>query len=394
MNTAAYRVRLLADLPVYCHPLYLFLASWAVMLGSLEIQVSELTYPDRSMGVILFLVSLLALLAGVGAVRLASYASKQSPISTSYKINARLLRRINWGIFIGIVSIAIFNYLSAGPPPILGFFGVPTATYAEYGRFKQVLFPLAMVLFVNSTLEETRVRRWFWLLSSLGTLLAYIARGPIMVAVVQALILYSIRTSASKRKIYLRACTALVIALIAMDVVGENRTAQEAFFEYLEIKQEFRSWPMAVLWPISYFSIPISNMCWIVKGAHFQEPTVSFLYPVLPAFWAPGSSHEATLSDSHLIDGVHTYMANYFLDFSWAGIVACNFAIGLISGFLMRRERISRQFMLSPILLSAIGFIFFWDFFVSLPTIIELCIQALVQKLCIVPVSLTEPPQG
>jgi hypothetical protein len=48
--------------------------------------------------------------------------------------------------------------------------------------------------------------------------------------------------------------------------------------------------------------------------------------------------------------------------------------------------------MMSPIILSAFSFIFFWDFFVSLPTIIELCIQALVQRLCIGPVNLSEPP--
>src|SRR6266496_1943986 len=73
MSATTYRVRPLADLPVYCDPIYLFIASWSLMLGSLEIQVSELTYPDRSMGIVLFLISLLAMLAGVGAVRMAHY---------------------------------------------------------------------------------------------------------------------------------------------------------------------------------------------------------------------------------------------------------------------------------------------------------------------------------
>jgi oligosaccharide repeat unit polymerase len=211
-----------------------------------------------------------------------------------------------------------------------------------------------------------------------------------LVAVVQALVLYSIRTTTSKRKIYIRAGVVVLLALAAMDVVGENRTAQEGFFEFLEIKQEFRTWPVAVLWPISYMSIPISNMCWIVKGAHFNEPNISFLYPVLPSFWEPESPHAATLSDSHLIDGVHTYLASYYLDFSWAGIVACNFALGLIAGFLRYRERISRQFLMSPVILSAFSFIFFWDFFVSLPTIIQLCIQAMIGKRCILPVNTRE----
>jgi hypothetical protein len=392
MNATTYRIRPLAELPFYCDPVYLFVASWALMLGSLEIQVSETTYPDRSMGIVLFLISLLAMLAGVGAVRLANYAEKTSALSLAYRIDASLLRKINWILF-GIASvIVVFNWVSVGPAPVLGFFGAETSVYAEYGRFKQVLFPVAMALSLNSSLEESAVRRWLWRCFSSGTLLAYVARGPILIAVVQALVLYSIRTSASKRKIYIRAGVAIVIALVAMDIVGENRTAQESFFQALEIKEDFRNWPMAIVWPISYISIPISNLCWIVKGAHFNEPTVSFLYPVLPSFWAPASPHEAAVSDSHIVDGTHTYLANYFLDFSWAGIVGCNFLIGLLGGFLTHRERISRQFMTSPIILSAFSFIFFWDFFVSLPTIIELCVQALIQRLCITPVGMRERP--
>src|SRR6476620_2293225 len=122
MSTATHRVRPLAELPFYCNPLYLFLASWALMLGALEIQVSESTYPDRTMGMVLFLISLLAMFAGVGAVRLANYAEKVSPASLAYQINAKLLRRINWILCIILLAIVAFNWASAGPPPVLAFF--------------------------------------------------------------------------------------------------------------------------------------------------------------------------------------------------------------------------------------------------------------------------------
>jgi oligosaccharide repeat unit polymerase len=300
---------------------------------------------------------------------------------------------INWIICICIVLIVIFNYLTVGPPPIFGLFGASTELYLEYGRFKQVLVPIAIALFLNSGLEETGVRRWFWRCFSLGTLLTYLTRGPLLIAVSQGLILHSMRTPASKHKIYVRAVISVVIALIAMDVIGNNRTAESLLFSGLEIKSEFRTWPTAIVWPLAYFSLPISNMCWIVKGAHFTKPTLSFLYDLLPSFLAPASPHEAAVSDSHIIDGVHTYLANYFLDFSWAGIVGCNFAIGLAAGFLTHRERISRKFMSSPIILSAIGFIFFWDFFTSLWIVLEFCIQALIQKWCINPIGRAKIPE-
>ena len=361
------------------------------MLGALAIQISESTYPDWSMGVILFLVSALAMLAGVGAVRLANYAKQEPALSLSYRIDSESLRKINWIMCICIAVIIIFNYLSVGPPPIFGFFGVSTVLYLEYGRFKQVLVPMAMVIFINSALEESGGWRWFWRCYSLGTLLAYVTRGPIVMAISQALVLYSIRTSASKRRIYTSAFVALLVALVAMDVIGNNRTAESLVFEGMQIKDEFRTWPTAIVWPVSYFSLPISNMCWIVKGAHFNEPTFSFLYQLLPSFWVPASPHDAAVSDSHIIDGVHTYLVNYFLDFSWAGIVVCNFAIGLAAGILTQRERISRKFLSSPIVLSAIGFIFFWDFFTSLFVVLELCFQALIQKFCVVAVTRARP---
>jgi oligosaccharide repeat unit polymerase len=394
MNEQVYQVRPLAELPFYCHPVYLFLAVWAVMLGSLELQVSESTYPDRSMGVMLFLVSLLALLAGVMAVRFANYGEKESPGSLAYRVDSSRLRKINWLLSVCILAIIAFNYLTVGPVPVLGFIGVPTEVYIEYGRFKQVLFPMTMALFVNSALEESRVRRWFWRCASLGTLLAYVARGPILMAISQALVLYSIRTSASKRKVYIRAVVAFVIALVAMDIIGNNRTSQDIFFAGMDIKNEFRDWPMAILWPVSYFSAPISNLCWIVKDTHFTTPAVSFLYQLLPSFWLPASPHEAALSNPHLIDGVHTYLVNYFLDFSWAGIVGCNFAIGLAAGFLTHRERISRKFLSSPIVLSGIGFIFFWDFFTTLSTVLEFCSQVVIQRLCVLPIRMIRNHAG
>ena len=326
------------------------------------------------------------MLLGFAVIRLTDYSTVKSRLSADYSINTKLLRRINALLALAILLIAAVNYLTAGAPPLLGIFGIETSSYAEYGRFKQVLFPLAMALTFNSLLDESRAHSWLGLLLGFGTLLGYLARGPILLSLMQALILYSIRTSASKRRIYLRGGCALVLALIAMSILGEARTAREGFLAYLDIKPDFRSWPIILLWPISYFSIPISNMCWIVRDLHFHAPTLSFLYPILPSFLAPGNPHEGVLADPHIIDGVHTYLSGYFLDFSWAGIVGCNFLIGVLGGFLVNRERVSRKFLISPALLTAVGFIFFWDFFLYLPTIVELCIQGVVQKLCIVPV--------
>lgn len=387
-----FRIRPLSQLPFYCHPVYLFVSIWAAMLATLELQVSWSTFPDRGLGLSVFLVSVLTMLLGYGvAKRSDEYFADDPPIASLYLIRTDLLRRTTWILALGSLALVAYNYVAFGLPPVAAFFGLSTFDYQEYGRFKQALQPMLGALFLCSLLESSRLRRWLGSAFALGIMVAYVLRGPLLTALAQAVILASIRSSVPTRKIYIRALVALLMAVVLLNVIGNYRTPQQVFLSYMEIKPEFRSWPMALLWPITYISVPVSNLCWIIHGSHFTEPTLSFMYPVLPSFWAPVSPHDAPLSDSHIIDGVHTYLATYFLDFSWFGVIAANFALGLMSGFLVNRERISRYLLLSPVLLSAMSLIFFWDFFVYLPTLGQLAIQALVHRFCILPVRAAAP---
>ena len=380
-----FRIRPLSDLPFFCHPVYLFVTSWVVMLATLELQVSWSTFPERSIGFAVFFVSVISMLLGFAAARRSDDSSELPPIPTRYFIRSAPLRKSVLVLAAAAVALVVYNYIAYGLPPIAAFFGLSTFDYQEYGRFKQALEPIMGALFLNSLLDPSRWRRWLGSAFALGIMLAYVLRGPLLMAIAQAVILWSIRSSASKRKIYVRALAVLLIALGLLNFIGNSRTPQQIFLSFMEIKPEFRSWPMALLWPITYISVPVSNLCWIIHGAHFTEPTLSFLYPVLPAFWTPVNPHDAPLSDPHIIDGVHTYLAPYFLDFSWFGVVAANFALGLVSGFLVNRERVSRLLLISPVVLSAMALIFFWDFFVYLPTLGQLGIQAVVQRVCVTP---------
>jgi oligosaccharide repeat unit polymerase len=355
------------------------------MLATLEVQVSWSTFPDRSLGILLFLVSVMTMMLGFVAVRRSDDVSEFSAGQLGYFVRLTALRKSILILGGCTLALVIYNYVAFGLPPVAAFLGFSTLDYQEYGRFKQALQPMIGALFLNSLLESSRLRRWLWSAFALGIMVAYVLRGPLLMAIAQAVILASIRSKVPTRKIYVRALAVLLIALGLLTLIGNFRTPQEIFLSFMEIKPEYRSWPMALLWPITYVSVPISNFCWIIRGAHFTEPTLSFLYPVLPSFWAPLSPHDAPLSDSHIIDGVHTYLANYFLDFSWFGVAAANFALGMISGFFVNRERVSRYLLISPVVLSAIALIFFWDFFVYLPTLGLLGIQVAVQRYCIAP---------
>jgi hypothetical protein len=174
------------------------------------------------------------------------------------------------------------------------------------------------------------------------------------------------------------AVVVLGLAFIA-SMVGNNRTTQSSFFQVLQIRREFWEWPMILLWAISYFSIPISNFCWIVHNFQFHAATLSFLYPALPAFWAPADPHESITGYTHVIDGVHTYLATYFLDLSYVGIVLINLALGIACAFVMRRG-LSRQFLTSAVFLACLSYIFFVDNFMPLSTLLQFIIQAFAQR--------------
>ena len=172
----------------------------------------------------------------------------------------------------------------------------------------------------------------------------------------------------------------LTVGLAALaSLVGNNRTAQSSFFQVLQIRREFWDWPMISLWAISYFSIPISNFCWIVHNFQFHTATLSFLYPALPAFWTPTDPHESITGYAHIIDGVHTYLSAYYLDLSYLGIVLINFVLGFGCALVMRK-RVSRHFLTSAVFLACLAYIFFVDNFMPLSTLLQFVIQAFVQR--------------
>jgi hypothetical protein len=68
---------------------------------------------------------------------------------------------------------------------MLRMLGWETLGYADYGRFKNLLFPAVMSLLVLSIFEDSH----FWRLVSSGlallVLLLYIARGPLLLVALQ-----------------------------------------------------------------------------------------------------------------------------------------------------------------------------------------------------------------
>jgi len=365
------------DIPAFCNPLVIFVANWVLMLVTLSFQVTYVSYPNAGIPALLLSISLGSFLFGYLVSRMLLHRWRAQADSPGCTLDVTELWQLNLVLCAASLMIIVFNWVLSGPPPAIGD---PTS-YLTYGRFKQVLFPLLVTVTVNATLDSSRWRKALFIIFGIAGMTLYITRGLIMVAFLQMFFVFTLRTRVSRRKLYLILAAFITFAIVVITLIGDARTAQGVFLEYLQIRHKYSDWPMAYLWFTSYVSIPFSNLCWLVAKGNFSGPTLSFLYPLLPSFLTPPDPHASIHNDLSIIDGASTYLAAYALDFSYVGIYLANLVLGLTCGWV--RERVMpKSILVAGIFLTCLSFIFFSDMFTPLSTILQLAIQGIVQRRC------------
>lgn len=365
------------DLPLLCNPIALFILNWTFMLTTISVQITYVTYPYPGIPILICGISLISFLLGLGVGRMTFRRPNSKDESLAYTLDLTTLTRLNLLLCGASILIIVFNWVLSGPPPALGDPG----SYLTYGRFKQVLFPMLVCVTVNSMLETSRIRRIFFACFGIGALVIYITRGLLLIAFLQMLFVFTLKSGIRKRTLYAIAFGFAILAVAGATLFGNARTAQDVFLEYLQIRQKYFGWNTAFLWFVSYISIPFSNLCWIIAKLPFHGPTLAFLYPLLPSFLTPLDPHAGIHDDLSIIDGASTYLAAYALDFSYLGIYLANLVLGLGCGWLVERA-LPKQILVSAILLACLSFIFFSDMFTPLSTIIQIIIQASIQRRC------------
>jgi oligosaccharide repeat unit polymerase len=365
------------ELPLFCNPLVIFVLNWALMLLSLSFQITYVSYPTRGIPILLFVLSLVSFLFGYLVARTLLHRWPTRSEALPYTLDVTRLWQANLLFCGAAILIIVFNWALSGPPPAVG----DPASYLTYGRFKQVLFPLLVVVTVNSMLDASRWRKALFCMFGIAGMALYITRGMLMVALLQMMFVFALKTRMSRKKLYGIAVGCLVLAVVAITLIGNARTAQGVFLEYLQIRHKYSGWPMAYLWLTSYISIPFSNLCWLFAKGSFHGPTLSFLYPLLPSFLMPADPHASIHDDLRIIDGASTYLAAYALDFSYLGVYLANLALGMGCGWLMERS-LPKNILVAGMFLTCLTFIFFSDMFTPLSTILQFAIQAAVQRNC------------
>ena len=386
-----FRIRDSAVVPFYCNPLHLFFAEWVLMLVTFSLRISFASFPDGSVALGLCLIASLSFLAGYMTLRLSYVARNYYPVGVSeyYEIRLNRLRMSQLCGVLLVVGIIMMNWVRFGLPPLFGALGANTLSYQEYGSLRQPMFAAILIIFITAPMETSSWRRWALYLFSPGCFLLYGSRGYLLIMLFQALAVFSLRTSQSRLRIYGIALATLTIAVFASNLIGNSRNSLgvDALLGFLQIKQKYHTWPPAYLWVISYVATPFSNMCWIVHAPYHQH-AITFFYSLFPGELAVKSTEmTADLGSEKILDGVHTYMAKYFLDFWYFGIVGINYVWGLIAGALRAGNRLTRNFLLSGVLLACMGFMFFTDFLTILIIVLEMSAAVLIQRVVTRPVN-------
>jgi len=366
-------------------PLLIFFGIWLFIFFTLSFSITEVSYQINELFVTLFLFSFLSYLIGLISLSIFPkiksnsiiyYSISNSIKSLKKQYSQTILKQSLFFIYIFIFTIVIFNIISDGLPPLFGFFGYETINYLEYGRFLGFLIPLSGILIVISPILTSKIQSRFAFFVGVLIILLYINRGPLIFYLFQYIIIKSIISfynTEDKYKFFIKQIVVyslfLIIVIAIITIIGEFRSGSESFRIYLRITDKaFEDYNMAFLWIVAYVSIPISNFMHYYEASSLYElKSISFLSSLLPAFLNDNLDLKNDISNiTTTIDGVHSYMYNWFYGLGIYGIFLINFFYGIMT-FLSRKN-----ILIYTLSINILFFSFFIDYLFYFPTLVQL----------------------
>jgi hypothetical protein len=163
--------------------------------------------------------------------------------------------------------------------------------------------------------------------------------------------------------------------------MGDWREAEyQTRDDYLDIRPEYRAYPSAFVWVVSYLSTSFSNMCWVVEQRPPTPPSMHFLQQLLPVFARDdGPQDPSGFLSVYMVNYVHTYLYDVYCNFWYFGVVGINLALGAVSAFYVDRRR-SKHLLTFSIFMSYLALIFFFNYFLVTSTVLQFLIESYIQR--------------
>lgn len=288
-----------------------------------------------------------------------------------------------------ILVVTVYNLLKHGPLPLVSLvFGLQVdSNYMDYGQMKYFVYGPALIVFVLVRFEENvHLRRVFFSFAFI-VLLFYVSRGFLIIGLASwgLMKIYAQAQGMGFKRIVIFLVGFMFSVSLLMSLVGAVRTGSDAFKVAMGISGEYWSWPVGLLWVISYISFPLANIITLEldqSGGAFGG-MVSLYSSVPPFLWGVldvrGVGEDlagfiATVYPNPL-NTVATYLGVPFLDFGYFGIISFNLVYGFVISFAQWKYFVSKNVayaVLYVILLQIVFFSFFDNIFINISIIIEI----------------------
>lgn len=331
------------------------------------------------LGITLIGVVLVPFITAYTLVSVTTAKPRRTAAEQQVAINLQKLNRVILTLIFISASIILFNLWYDGLPPITKVFGFQTETYMSYGRFKGLLFPSLCFIMILGTIRRQSLTGKICIMLSLVMLIIYQTRGFFMLAALQGGLVLIITTKKPRRVAPLLLIFICIFGVITMGVLGRVRLDREQLIEHLQIRTEYSRVPLGLLWTVAYVGMPFANAVHFYK--HIEERyhgRVSF-DRITPAFLPKGNWADSWKRNLPIPSNtVGTFISPIYWDFGLLGVIGLSFTVGLLSGSVAIRGSPRARIIMLPIIKSALLLMFFTDYFLYFPLLVEMFFGAIV----------------
>lgn len=263
-------------------------------------------------------------------------------------------------------------------------------TYADYGiptfnGFLNSLFYICGLIYFITLFKDRNKRN----ISRFAILVSFpiltINRALFLVLVLQCVGLF-ILINKIKVKTLLKIVALALIIIIGFGMIGDMRLGENKHIirdlvseEYNDIQQYI---PSGFIWVYLYATGTIDNLNYNIediKAIGYPYYTVQPLIPSVLRTMIYGNvdyEHSYSLNMSNTMFNTFSWLANYIRDFGLVATIFIIFLYGCLFKKVQTRARRGniKYVFLYPIMFMVVVLSIFWDYMISLPTIIEIII--------------------
>ncbi len=283
--------------------------------------------------------------------------------------------------------------LQNGFPLLWKVLNIPK-TYADYGiptfnGFLNSLYYICGITYFITSLKEKKIRYISRLIVLVVFPILTINRALFLVLILQCLGLF-ILTNKIKTKTLFRIVVLAIILIIGFGIVGDMRLGVNKHIIRDLVAEEYsgiqNSIPSGFIWTYLYSTGTIDNLNYNIGSIQAVGYPYYSLQPLIPSvlrnviFGVTEYEHSYSLSMSNQMFNTFSWLANYLRDFGIFFTVVIVYLYGCLFKRIQDRARKGniRCVFLYPVFFMVVVLSIFWDYMVSLPTIMEIIIICLI----------------